>query len=707
MISKLMLLEQVSIGDKKKQMENKNISDNIINKLLQSDPTNKGRTDNDTVGSYTDWIFRIYISTNTLPNFDQLNLSLILYDKYKHKIIDSKAKNINNFATFEEFISFVLSQPFAKTQEIIELNSYDTTYSDNFTIYIPHTQEQATNLGKGTKWCTTSENGQLFDQYLCTGIIFYLIDKSSNNRKYNLFLSLDSNNFCDIPEDEDLLQNAKILEFADQSNNTRFISLYEFCIEFDRSLLPTIKNYLIQTKQFEQMDIGIKKLLNAKTDEELGVQYQQIEPDQLLIIKKENLTPDIILASLSENGKKIYTLNRRKIEIKEEYAQIQSKSSNEQLEYLIRIGYPITNKIIKSQIDKEHRYYQLEALEILISNGIDVGEELTKTTIEHNSHIIWETMYKNISVSESFKKQQIQSGSDPKIFDYESFNMSNGKIQDVKSIESLLEFNKKYTRYSKPLEYYKSLFDSSKCFMVAIRIPELQPITLEIYLKYKNQKSNIYRNSNTQILEGDLKLTSTSTDTIYDLISTKPDTGFELLSTLKSYLTATHEISKFHVETIKFLSQKTMDEINEYYPKVCLDSLDKIRSYNETLIEKQIKTDIMQLQYLINNYVLRYKISDKYYVLSAKSYDDWGKQYTKYGYKLPKQAIIQQIKRNPKSAEYFIDEGYQSTLEIEKWTNEENGIDNQTEILSDQYFAADRIVNKESVRYISKLLGVN
>jgi|GEM_PF-1640672 len=122
-------------------MENKNISDNIINKLLQSDPTNKGRTDNDTVGSYTDWIFRIYISTNTLPNFDQLNLSLILYDKYKHKIIDSKAKNINNFATFEEFISFVLSQPFAKTQEIIELNSYDTTYSDNFTIYIPHTQE--------------------------------------------------------------------------------------------------------------------------------------------------------------------------------------------------------------------------------------------------------------------------------------------------------------------------------------------------------------------------------------------------------------------------------------------------------------------------------------------------------------------------------------------------------------------------------------
>jgi hypothetical protein len=42
-------------------MENKDIPNDIINKLLQSDPTNKGRNDNDTVGSYTDWIVNRYL----------------------------------------------------------------------------------------------------------------------------------------------------------------------------------------------------------------------------------------------------------------------------------------------------------------------------------------------------------------------------------------------------------------------------------------------------------------------------------------------------------------------------------------------------------------------------------------------------------------------------------------------------------------------
>jgi len=40
---------------------NKGISNEIIDKLLQADPTNKYKTDKDKVGSYTDWIVNKYL----------------------------------------------------------------------------------------------------------------------------------------------------------------------------------------------------------------------------------------------------------------------------------------------------------------------------------------------------------------------------------------------------------------------------------------------------------------------------------------------------------------------------------------------------------------------------------------------------------------------------------------------------------------------
>jgi len=53
-------------------MLNKNIPIDIINKLLQSDPTNKDKSDNDKVGSYTDWIVSRYLKDRTFNDFTKL-----------------------------------------------------------------------------------------------------------------------------------------------------------------------------------------------------------------------------------------------------------------------------------------------------------------------------------------------------------------------------------------------------------------------------------------------------------------------------------------------------------------------------------------------------------------------------------------------------------------------------------------------------------
>jgi hypothetical protein len=51
---------------------NKGISNEIIDKLLQADPTNKDKSDNDKVGSYTDWIVSRYLKDRTFNDFTKL-----------------------------------------------------------------------------------------------------------------------------------------------------------------------------------------------------------------------------------------------------------------------------------------------------------------------------------------------------------------------------------------------------------------------------------------------------------------------------------------------------------------------------------------------------------------------------------------------------------------------------------------------------------
>ena len=226
-----MLLEQVTIQIKKQQLLNKGISNEIIDKLLQADPTNKDKNDNDKVGSYTDWITSRYLKDRTFNDFDKLYKQLEQYDKSKHKIPDKELQNIGQFKTLDELITFVDNNQdklAIKADKFIikEKNDYDMFYSKNYIIHVPHTEEQSKILGSGTKWCTSQEKDNYFQSYYNEGYLFYITNKTTRQKRYNLYLRT----------------NGEKMEFADDKNKHLTYKLFDIVKE-DNTLIPQIKSY--------------------------------------------------------------------------------------------------------------------------------------------------------------------------------------------------------------------------------------------------------------------------------------------------------------------------------------------------------------------------------------------------------------------------------------------------------------------------------
>ena len=239
-----MLLEQVTIWIKKQQLLNKGISSEIIDKLLQCDPTNNYKSDTDKVGSYTDWITSRYLKDRQFNDFDKLHSQLEQYDKSKHKIPDKELQNIGQFKTLDELILYINNNQdklVIKSDKFVieEKNDYDMFYSKNYIIHVPHTKEQSKILGSGTKWCTSQEKDNYFHSYYNEGYLFYITDKTTTQKRYNLYLQN---------------KGAKI-EFADDKNKHLTYKFFDIVKE-DNTLIPQIKFY------YEYKNIGIQSKIN-------------------------------------------------------------------------------------------------------------------------------------------------------------------------------------------------------------------------------------------------------------------------------------------------------------------------------------------------------------------------------------------------------------------------------------------------------------
>ena len=646
-----MLLEQVTIQEKKQQLLNKGLNNDVIDKLLQTDPTNKDKSDNDKVGSYTDWIFNTYITTNTVPKTEELKNSLTLYHKYKHKINDTTKKHINNFKSFEDFITFVKSQQFqlgTDNFKIILEEEYDITYSKNYIIHIPHTQDQATELGKGTQWCTTSENGEKFRDYKEQGLIFYITNKSTNAERFNLFLKFQSEYFEDSYYED---QEYDTYEFADQQNNHNTIRLYDFIIEKDKTIVKAIENYLRYNNNLDKMHYDIQNLLNQTTREQFDKQYQNMQGSE--IFKVKNISDGLIKQLLEIDGDNLLILISSNIKLTEEFVKAQLSNSESQLRYLLEIKYPLTDEMVSIQLNNIKKQDT-----ILMIFNFPLSDEIINQQITKNPKIVNHIIRNNIIVNNNVKQQYLNITKNYDVFNYDIIEFNSGYIQKPNSKEQYDTF---FNYYNVGLGLPTTIYNNE------IIIPFFFHNTT---LKIKNRiVSNVHPARNIYIFlnisDDKLPLISSgslgfgqSNFTIYDLVRESPSGQFDMLHKIKSYLEQKNIIHKLSKYIINLLSQTTIEEVAQALPPVQPTALESMSAkiLDDNIIMEYLKHSPKQLVYLLLNPYYQLSINskekeipEKFLKIVAENHDS-GINYIIDILpinKIPISVQIQQVRKNP------------------------------------------------------------
>ena len=382
-----MLLEQVTIQEKKQLLLNKGISQNVIDKLLQCDPTNKGKTDADKVGSYTDWIVNRYLKNRWFTNFDKLQSQLQQYDKSKHKIPDKQMQNIGYFNSLIDLIIFVNNNQDKLAIESDEFivkteTDHDMFYSKDFVIHVPHTKEQSIRLGSGTKWCTSQKYNNMFDEYYRKGYLFYITNKSKKQERYNLHLKLEYEE----------------IEFADDKNRHLTYKLFDI-VKQDNTLIPQIKKYFEYENVKIDPDNKLNGFLQCQTVQDIVQWYDQadiyFETDEQKIINMFRIIEPVSIIEFIPHPN-----NRIKIQ------QIQSTD-------------PVNfNNLISLIEDFDEECQMQQVLEYgdyiidIIKSGIIPSEEIQIQQINNSDNIqdILEVMNDNhIQYSEQVQIQQINN----------------------------------------------------------------------------------------------------------------------------------------------------------------------------------------------------------------------------------------------------------------------------------------------------------
>ena len=413
-----MLIEQVTIQEKKQQLLNKGISNDIIDKLLQSDPTNKDKNDNDKVGSYTDWIVSRYLKDRTFNDFDKLYKQLEQYDKSKHKIPDKKLQNIGQFETLDNLITFVNNNQdklnVAPTEFIIEeKKDYCTFYSKQFIIQVPYTIKQSIALGSGTKWCTSQKTNNIFSSYYHKGLLFYITNKTKRQEKYNLYFNFVND----------------IIEFADAKDKHLTYKLFDM-VKQDNTLIPQIKKYFEHlnnnqtdeklSNMFEDflqcitvndiiqwfetyVDGGDFASIYFITDKQeqierltksdryfryiknpsLDVQIYQVKKYPYLIHEIEKVTKEIQLQQVSQNGDQIRHIINAGIKPHHDIQLQQVSNSGYQITYIIDAGIKPEHDV---QLQQVSRYGQ--QIKYIIIAGIEPDEDVQLQQVSKDGYQI-------------------------------------------------------------------------------------------------------------------------------------------------------------------------------------------------------------------------------------------------------------------------------------------------------------------------------
>jgi hypothetical protein len=210
-------ITEIDISQLKKRFEH--IDDNIINQILDADPTQSKK--------YSQWLLKIYDMGNLREeDIYKAEEYLSIYDKIKNKLpldkrdinktkkervqyvddYDGKTKNkidkVPIIPSLQDL--FLLIKPYKDQDQ--HLTKRETTdkrslvfQGDLFSVYIPKNHEDSCRLGSGTEWCTAhSKVAKHYNDYSKSGTLYILINKNDKSEKYQFHF--ESGEFMDADD---------------------------------------------------------------------------------------------------------------------------------------------------------------------------------------------------------------------------------------------------------------------------------------------------------------------------------------------------------------------------------------------------------------------------------------------------------------------------------------------------------------------------
>ena len=323
-----------------------NIDEDTILQIVKSDPTYNENTQR---GKYSFWLLNLYI-------FNKLKLEdLYKAEEYLSSFEDNKKylenKDIQQFHSLQDLytsLSKIKKPELTKSQfnrkvknipldDNINIKHYmSTKYYD---IYIPLTYEGSIRLGKGTQWCTaTEETDEHYKIYTKDGTLYVLINKKNPKIKYqfhNETKELANNNDYSLSPFTFAKLDKGLIDFfqtfyddLDFKKTVDFIKEFKSGVIYDGNKI-TCNGQLVPPILYEHITKliikeGVKKIKNGGfSDKHLYDDYpfgnlkEVIFPDSLVEIGsncfsgapyyKSNLSTIYISKNISKIGKSCFS----------------------------------------------------------------------------------------------------------------------------------------------------------------------------------------------------------------------------------------------------------------------------------------------------------------------------------------------------------------------------------------------------------------
>lgn len=341
---------------------------NKINNTIpvESDQFNRG---------YFEWLYRLYAKGNLpLNKIEKVKDYLRLFKTYIN-VMPQEYRDINKLKSLDDLYDIVKDFegkedviPVSKTQQIKKIKEeVDKVYDDgDWIVLVPTTERAACIVGKGTKWCTSADENNMFEDYYNEGNLYIIIDKN-NNKKYQLHIEKkefkdETNNDVEVLHFFDYVTEGSDLAdfFMGESEHFHEFLLFEGIDEMTNGGYSELFSEVINDIYYRDSKINITEL---RKDAALDLMREYADNEDLIYYgfifedKPKNITQSQIAYLLQNKNIEEETLNRIFEHLKEigfdfeeadvdvnEY--IKAQENLDKLNKLINVNYVIDNNYV-------------------------------------------------------------------------------------------------------------------------------------------------------------------------------------------------------------------------------------------------------------------------------------------------------------------------------------------------------------------------